>query len=194
MTVQESYLTLYKSYENALRDQGRDPRQVETDYESSDPSKAARLRMCRLFRNYLAHENDPGFLMPSDKMLDFLEKEVFDLKVQNDSVKQHTKPAGSYIFEDTMKCGDVLAKLVSTKQVAAIRHGKTGYDLCAWTDILALYMASKASKLAAFKPLRTKIVFAAPTDKFAALDSGRITICTSDGTPDGKVAGVVKFV
>lgn len=193
MTVQENYLTLYKSYENALRDMGLDPRQVETDLETSNPSKAARIRMCRLFRNYLAHENDPGFLMPSDKMLDFLSKEVFDLKVKNDSVKQHVKPAGNYIFEDSMKCSDVLAKMGSSKIPVIIRHSKSGYDLCNWSDILALYFSSKTAKLSVAKAIRSKPVFVAPTDKFAELDPARVTICTADGTPDGKVVGVVKF-
>ena len=192
MTAQESYLTLYKSYENALRDLGRDPRQVEADYETSDPGKAARLRMCRQFRNYLAHEDDPGFLIASDRMTDFLTKEVFDLKVQNDSVKQHTKPAGNYIFEDTVKCGDVLAKLVSTKQVYVIRHSKTGYDICSLYDIMALYMSSKAAKMAVVKSVRMKPVFVAPTDKFVDLDPSKIHICTADGTADGKLVGVVK--
>lgn len=192
MTAQESYLTLYKSYENALRDLGMDPRQVETDLETTDPSKAARLRMCRLFRNYLAHENDPGFLVPSDRMTDFLEREVFDLKVRNDSVKQHTKPAGSYIFEDTAKCADVLAKLVSTKQSFVIRHSKSGYDICSLYDIMALYLSSKAAKMSVVKAARMKPVFAAPTDKFAELDPSKITICTADGKPDGKLIGVVK--
>ena len=43
------------------------------------------------------------------------------------------------------------------------------------------------------KSMRGKIIFAAPADRFAELDPDRITICTSDGTPDGKVIGIVKF-
>lgn len=193
MTVQERYLTVYKAYENALRDAGKDPRQVETDLETSDPARAARLRMCRLFRNYMSHENDPGFLAPSDKMSEFLARETYDLKVRDDSVKQHSKPAGSYIFEESEKCGDVLAKMVANKSHFAIRHGKAGYDLCGWQDVTAMYMASKASRLSVVKPLRSKIAFAAPSDRFRELDPERVTICTSDGTPEGKVLGVVKF-
>lgn len=194
LTAQENYLTLYKSYETALRDLGRDPRQVETDFETSDPSRAARLRMCRLFRNYLSHENDPGFLSPSDKMLAFLSQEVFDLKIQNDSVKQHLKPAGNYIFEDSVKCSDVLTKLGSTKALIVVRHSKSGYDLCNWYDILTAYLASKPAKLAVVKAIRQKPVFVQPVDKFSELDSSRVTICTSDGTPDGRLIGFVKLI
>lgn len=193
MTAQEQYLTLYKTYEGLLRESGSDPRQVETDLETGNPQQAARLRMCRLFRNYMAHENDPGFLVATDKMLEFLGGQVFELKIRNDSVKQHTKPAGNYIFEDTAKCADVLAKMVSGKIQTVIRHGKAGYDLCRWTDVVAMYMSSKASKLSVVKSARGKIVFAAPMDRFAELDPGKTTVCTADGTPEGKVIGVVKF-
>lgn len=193
LTAQENYLTLYKSYENVLRDLGQDAKLVEANLESTDPAKSARLRMCRLFRNYLVHENDPGFLIASDKMLDFLSKEVFILKSQNDSVKQHVKPAGSYIFESHVKCADILDKVIRSKSPVIIRHGEFGYDLCHWTDVLALYRSSKAAKLSVVKSMRGKIIFAAPADRFAELDPDRITICTSDGTPDGKVIGIVKF-
>lgn len=193
MTLQEKYLILYRSYETLLRDAGKDPRLVEQEYETSNPGHAARLRMCRLFRNYLTHENDPGFLEPNDRMMDFLSGIVTELQIQGDSVKKHTKPAGNYIFEDSMKCGDVLAKMIGAKTDIAVRHSKTGYDLCSIHDILALYMASKASKLAAAKALRTKVIIAAPTDKFTGLDSSRVTICTVDGTPEGKLVGYVKF-
>ena len=197
MTAQEKYLTSYRAYENLLRDAGKDPRQVEDELQTADPGNAYRPRMPRLFRNYLTHEHDPGFLVPTDMMQSFLDSEVLVLKYQNDVAKQHLKPASSAIFDQDAKIAEILIKIGSgagKRQVIASRaDGKwVLYDIY---GLIAAYVSSKTPKslkLSAAKPIRAKPAFAAPTDMFPELEPGRFIICTDDGTADGKVLGVVK--
>lgn len=189
----EKYLASYKKYETLLRGGGTEPKQVEDELSATDPTAAARLRMCRLFRNYLSHENDPGFLEPTVKMQAFLDKRVFDLESRGDVVKKHLKPAAYGVFEPTAKLGDVLEKLCSAKRDMAASRVDGKWVLYGIHDLTALYVASRAARLKAAKCLKAKPAFAGPMDDFNSLDSTRFVVCTDDGTPDGTVLGVVKF-
>lgn len=193
LNASEKYLASYKKYETLLRSGGTEPKQVEDELSATDPSTAARLRMCRLFRNYLSHENDPGFLEPTVKMQAFLDKRVFDLESRGDVVKKHLKPAAYGVFEPTAKLGDVLEKLCSAKRDMAASRVDGKWVLYGIHDLTALYVASRAARLKAAKCLKAKPAFAGPMDDFSSLDSTRFVVCTDDGTPDGTVLGVLKF-
>lgn len=193
MNPTEKYLASYKKYETLLRGGGTEPKQVEDELSATDPSTAARLRMCRLFRNYLSHENDPGFLEPTVKMQAFLDKRVFDLESKGDVVKKHLKPAAYGVFAPTAKLGDVLEKLCSAKRDMAASRVDGKWVLYGIHDLMVLYVASRAARLKAAKCLKAKPEFAGPMDDFSSLDSTRFVVCTDDGTPDGTVLGVVKF-
>ena len=78
----EKLLSSYKDYESLVRDTGRDPKEVE---DQAPELEGQRLRMCRLFRNYLSHVNDPGFLEPTAKMTGFLARRVTELKMAGDA-------------------------------------------------------------------------------------------------------------
>lgn len=194
MTVQDRYLGLYRQYENLLRDDGKDPKSVEQELEVSNPGKAARLRMCRLFRNYMTHENDPGFLSQTDLMEEFLGAEITAMQTKLDVAKKHLRPPAQSIFDEKAKCSEIIEKVVKSKVGFFVRANVDGsYDILDAFAVMALYVGSKAAKLSVAKCLRMKPQFCGPTDLYSALDRGRIIICTSDGTPQGKPLGVVKF-
>ena len=126
MTTADKYLNLYKAWESLLRDTGSDIRTLESGLETTDPAQFARVRMCRLFRNYLTHENDPGFLVPTDKMFDFIESQVNELKSRDDIVKKHLRYTSNYLFEHSIKCSVVLEKALPGKITIVVRHNQDG--------------------------------------------------------------------
>ena len=194
MTVADKYLNLYKTWESLLRDTGSDIRTLESGLEQTDPAQFARVRMCRLFRNYLTHENDPGFLIPTDMMFGFIESQVNELKSRDDIVKKHLRYTGNYLFEHSVKCTVALEKALPAKIQTVVRHNQDGScELVSTFDVMQAALASKATKLSAVKALRNKPVYVEAMDKIAALDVTRIHICTSDGSPSGDILGVVKF-
>ena len=82
----EKFIGLYREYEQLLRTSGLDPKTVEDAAANLDSD---RLRLCRQFRNYFAHVQDPGFLEATDKMMRYLEGKVRELKLAGDVVKKH---------------------------------------------------------------------------------------------------------
>ncbi len=193
MTLHEKYLGLYKTYESLLRDNGSEPRLVEQTLETENPGKAARLRMCRLFRNYLTHEDDIGFLEPTERMMDFLTAEVQELQYKDDAVRKHLRTPASCSFDVKVKCSDALAKILSGKLEYVVRVDGNNYDLIAAYDVMASYMESRTGRIGAVKAMKQKVRFIEPTAKYKTLDDSRVYICTSDGTSAGKFLGVVKF-
>lgn len=194
MTVADKYLGLYKEYETLLRENGSDVRTVESEAEQADPAKFARIRMCRLFRNYLTHEHDPGFLEPTDMMFGFLESEVRALKLKDDIVKKHLRYTANYLYDYTVKCTEVLAKACPGRINIIVRKNLDGtLELLSVYDIMMAALEAKTRRIGAVKALRNKPVYCQPFDKLLDLDDSRVHICTSDGTPKGDILGVVRF-
>jgi hypothetical protein len=97
----KEFLKLYKDYETLIRNKGLDCKNVE---DVSDETTGSRLRMCRLFRNYLSHQNDPGFLEVSDSMLHFLEDQTLTLIMEKDILQKHLKRPVSGTCSLSDKC------------------------------------------------------------------------------------------
>lgn len=189
MSVQERFLTLYKEYETLVRDEGLDTKCVE---ETSDDITGGRLRMCRLFRNYFSHSNDPGFLEPTDKMFKFLESQVKTRREKNDVAKKHLKSAAATIFSEKDKCSEVLNKMTRLQLSKVPVQSTTGkWAVVSIFCVAETALAGKTKKVSEAKPLREKPLFCAPLDKVAALDADRVIICTDTGRPDGKPMGMV---
>ena len=77
MKKNTQYLEIYRRFEAAVRKQGYGS---VKEYEESltDESLAAKqgqIRMCRMIRNYIEHEN-AAFVEASDRMIAFLEEET----------------------------------------------------------------------------------------------------------------------
>lgn len=194
MQKEEKFLSSFKTYENLLRENGTDTKEVENQLETTNPVCSARLRMCRQFRNYLAHVPDPGFIEPTDKMQKFLDAEILALQMSGDVCKKHLRTPASSIFEPSSKCVDVLEKLVRTKQTMAVCRDGTNYTMYSIFDIVAATLESKAKKMKDVRVLKEKAIFVPPNELMENIDHDRVCICTSDGTPKGKPLGVVNFL
>lgn len=88
MTKNIKYLEVYRRFESVLKADGK--YFTVKDYEDaleSDKSKQNKLRMCRMIRNYIEHENQT-FLEATDEMIDFLEKETISIDESETPVKK----------------------------------------------------------------------------------------------------------
>lgn len=195
MALCDDFLARYKLFETLLRDNNTDVRTLEAGCEASEPQRCARIRIMRQFRNYLTHESDPGFLMPTEKMQEFLESEIRVLEDKDDIARQHLRGSKNRMFDDAQTCEQALQVLVGTKDAVCVRvNTKEGtYSLLHVSSIIAAFMANKRTKLAAVKPMARKPLFARPSDKILSLDRDRVYICTDTGKPDGEALGVIKF-
>lgn len=194
MAISDDFLTRYKRWETLLRDNGSDVRELEAACETAEPQRCSRIRIMRQFRNYLTHEHDPGFLLPTDKMLDFLEAEIRVLEDKDDIARQHLRGSKNRLFDETTTCEAALQAMAATKDVIIVRANKDkSFSLLHISAILSTYMLNKKAKLAAVKPLVKKPLCAKPSDRILDLDQERVYICTDTGKIGGEVLGVVKF-
>lgn len=182
----EKLLSLWREYEVLCRGLGKDPKTVEDERGEPDGGK---LRMIRQFRNFLAHTEAPGFLEPTDKMLGFLESEVKALALLGDVAKKHLKTPAVSILDYKDTCGkacDMMSKLRRGKLAVREKDGSH--------TVIEIWQAApmpRAAKLSTAKRLREKVLYVSPEAQVSGIDPERTALCTSDGTPEGKVLGTV---
>lgn len=183
----DKFLAIYKDYEQELRDMGLDPKMygdAETDTRLQD-----RLRVCRLIRNYLSHNADPGFVEPTDKMIKFLQAEVDKLKAGGDPVKKHLKKPEACMLDHRAKMSDALAMFQKLKCFGLLyRQESGGWSMLSVFDTIGV---KPACKLELLKMKTVKPKFVGPLERFSSLDMDAVWICTDDGTPNGKILGRV---
>lgn len=183
-------LSQYRVYENLVRSEGYEPKVIE---DSMPEDKANQMRMVRQFRNFLSHNEVPGFLEPTDKMLKFLDAEVEAWQTKGDVVKKHLRTPAASICEEKEPCSVGLEKLAKMRKTKLVVRNKAGeYELCDLFAIASLFASSRAAKLSVVPRLKEPPVFIAPTTLYSALDRDRVYLCTADGSKDGKLLGVVK--
>lgn len=183
-------LAQYRVYETLIRNAGQDPKAVE---DSMEEERGNQMRMVRQFRNFLAHNEVPGFLEPTDKMLKFLDKEVLLLQIQGDTIRKHLRTPAAAVCEEKETCAAGIEKLAKMKQEKLVVHTKAGtYELCDIYALASLVAASKSAKICVAPRLKEKPLFMPPTVLFSDVETDRVIICTQDGTEKGKLLGVVK--
>lgn len=190
ITKTEKFLALYKEYEGIIRSRGiQNPKDAEENMEDAD---AQRMRMCRQFRNYISHNNDAGFLEPTDKMIDFINDMVNSLLMEEDIVKKHLKTASSSMCKSSDHAADALLKLSKMKRetIAVITEkGVSSYNIY---DIITKMSKDKDALLSDIKP-SGKVHFCVPTDRISELDRDLLYVCTASENGAGRILGTVIF-
>ena len=188
----DKFLSLYKDYETAVRDAGEDPKLVE---DAMDEMRGGRMRLCRQFRNYLSHSNDPGFLEPTDAMIRFMESELKERQMKGDIAKKHLKSVAASICTPKDTVTVALSKMTKLKadKVAVYDEKERQYKVVNIWDTSDALMKSKATKISVVKDSKELINFVSPTTPMSEISKEAMTICTSDGTKEGKLLGMVYF-
>lgn len=185
------FLNLYKDYETIVRNHNLEPIDVENN---SDEVTQGRLRLCRQFRNYLSHNNDVGFLEPTSKMIDFLDKQYQNYVLQDDIVKMHLKSANISICDSSDDCTVALEKMCRLKRNYLIIYYSDcfKYGIVSIYDVIVAVSKSKSSSLSHVKCMnKMALNIVTPTTLLSDIDTSILTICTSDGTAMGKCLGTL---
>ena len=81
-------MDIYRRFESAIKSTGKYSSVKEYEESLSENSaKQGQIRMCRMIRNYVEHEN-ASFVEASDSMISFLEKETCELDENEMPVKK----------------------------------------------------------------------------------------------------------
>ncbi len=187
MTRVEEFLAAFRDYETLLRDNGQTTKDLE---DESDDATGARLRICRIFRNYLSHQNDPGFLEISDSQLKFMKDRANELAMQGDILKKHLRTVASGVCNDKDKCSDVVAKMAKLKTENIVVSMTTGYGIVNIFDMSMAALSSKTTRVGSIRYKRNYIILP-PQTMMQDVPKDQIIICTSDGKESGKLLGVV---
>lgn len=179
-------MALYKEYEGLLRADNIDPKTVEDDTDELDGN---RLRMCRQFRNYFAHVQDPGFLEPTEKMMAFLQGEVNGCKMKKQPVKKYLKKPEACMLKPTQKVADALAMFAKLKcDMLLVDDGSGKYTVLSLFDIL---QCKPTAKIGICRTRKVKVSYCSPYDDVSWFSPEMSVLCTEDGTAGGKLLGQV---
>lgn len=88
MSKNSKFMDIYRRFESAIKSTGKYSSVKEYEESLSENSaKQGQIRMCRMIRNYIEHEN-ASFVEASDSMISFLEKETCELDENEMPVKK----------------------------------------------------------------------------------------------------------
>lgn len=181
----DKFLALYREYETLVRDAGNEPKDIE---DRADDLTANRLRICRQFRNYLSHQNDPSFLDVSDSMLRFMQSNVDKLRNARDTLRKHCKRPNLATVTEKDKVSVACERMAQLKsdRIVVVKDG--AYGVLSMYDAIKACLTSKTIKVGTLKQSKDYVI-GAPMDDNDAYASATV-ICTDDGTPIGKLVGV----
>lgn len=179
-------LSLYREYEQLARDAGSEPKKLEA---AADDLTSNRLRMCRVTRNYLSHQDDDAFLCVGEPMLRFMQAQIDKLRGGRDTVAKHSLTVAAGTVREDASPKAALEKMIKKRlhRIVVVRK-KGGYRSADIVDVARA--ATKGKPEAMAKVASTAVeAFAAPLDDDVRA-AGPATVVTVDGTPTGKLAGV----
>lgn len=87
MNQNTKYMELYRKFESLIRTAGYESVKAYEDSLSEDSKKQGKVRMCRVIRNYIEHE-DQAFVEATPKMINFIQGEIYLIDEQELPVKK----------------------------------------------------------------------------------------------------------
>lgn len=190
----DKFLSLYRTYENLLREHGTDYRAVE------EKQTGGRMTMMRQMRNYLAHSEDPGFIAVSPLCLRVLEDMVKEEMLKGDIVKKHLVTPAKGSIKEGMTLSEIVYWMsktamsgVQTKPVynehtsqfkGLLMLERAAYELMRLGDTAFVAETMGACMEGSYH-------FVKPTDPVPEHMGTDYYICTKDGTKDGRYMGYI---
>ena len=204
MATINKFLEAYKKLETEIR--LLNPNDTIYDYENrlseKDPSKAEKLKVCRINRNFIQHNADGDKFVGevSDKWILFLEQEANAIHARNDLVKKHIYRAETIDEKTTIsEAIDIVTK--SKIDVIPVIYEKNKFlGVVTPKHILVAYKKSGSVRKKVFDIIPIKnvcktkkdYVFTSPTARYLDYMAKTKCIVTSDGTENGTYIGFLK--
>jgi len=187
MKNRNDFLNLYREYETILRNKGIDPKDYENE---ADDTTSNRLRMCRMFRNYLSHQNDVGFIDVTDEMVSFMEDMIVYLS--GDTVKGIMKSAQKMTILETDTCISAIekAKAMGYPKLILVQT-KDGFRMVSLMKLVEVTQVSKKEKVCDTKLSKAVVTYARPEYHISGMPQDRIIVCTDTGDKNGVIKGII---
>lgn len=179
-TVNDKFLDSFRALDAELKLNGSTVLDFENTLEGTEQEQ---LKVCRIMRNYMAH-NDVTFLVASNDQIKFLDSKVVELRKSAHTVKDEMKRVKEIKSSEPIK--NVIAALAKNDIVPVI--DKTGMYLVD-KDILIKQLAAGNKKII----IPAKLPKYKYVDKLTRIDtlSKGIFIVTDNGQSTGKYLGIV---
>lgn len=176
----EKFLDAFRALDTELKSDGM----TVLDYENSlDTLGQERMKVCRIMRNYMAH-NDTTFLTTTNEQIKFLDDQVVEIRKKAHTVKDEMKKVK--LIKATAAIKDVIAS-IDKFPVAPIETKAGLYLVDKDTLIHNLALGNKKIAIPARLP---KYVTIAKDERIENISSG-IYVVTSDGTVTGTYVGLI---
>lgn len=190
----EKFLSLYKTYENLLRDHGTDYRSVEEQQTNG------RMTMMRQMRNYLSHAEDPGFIFISKDCLTALEDMVKKEALKGDIVKNHLVTPAKGSIKEGMFMSAVVKWMAARSMLGYQELPVYNPDTKRLKGVILLEWAAYMLECNGDHPINQErygrygngfMHFLKPTDPIPENMDTDWYFCTKDGTIDSQYMGYV---
>lgn len=176
----EKFLDAFRALDTELKSDGM----TVLDYENSlDTLGQERLKVCRIMRNYMAH-NDTTFLTTTNEQIKFLDDQVVEIRKKAHTVKDEMKKVK--LIKATAAIKDVIAS-IDKFPVAPIETKAGLYLVDKDTLIHNLALGNKKIAIPARLP---KYATIAKDERIENISSG-IYVVTSDGTVTSTYVGLI---
>ncbi len=177
----EKFLDAFRALDTELKLDGLSV----LDYENSlDETSREKLKVCRIMRNYMAH-NDTTFLSTTTDQIRFLDTQTLNIRRRSHTIKDEMKKIVPVKASAPIK--DIIAVLAK-HPVAVVEVPKAGLYLVD-KDILIRNLAAGNKKIAV--PAKIPAYSYILKDERVSETGKGTYIVTADGTAMGKYLGVV---
>ena len=176
----EKFLDAFRSLDTELKVEGS----TVLDYENSlNTIDQERLKVCRIMRNYMAH-NDTTFLSTTNDQIKFLNDQVVDIRKKAHTVKDEMKKVK--LIKSTAPIKDVIDSI--DKFPIAVIDSKVGLFLVTQNELI--HQLSLGNKKIAVPTRLPKFQTIAKDERIENISSG-IYVVTSDGSDKGNYLGIL---
>lgn len=176
----EKFLDAFRALDTELKSDGM----TVLDYENSlDTLDQERLKVCRIMRNYMAH-NDTTFLATTNEQIKFLDDQVVEIRKNAHTVKDEMKKVK--LIKATAAIKDVIAS-IDKFPIVPIETKVGLYLVDKDTLIHNLAIGNKKIAIPARLP---KYATIAKDERIENISSGTYVV-TSDGTVNGSYVGII---
>lgn len=124
----EKFLEAYKKLETILRKTEQYNSVFEYESILTDPETVEKLKLCRLMRNYIVHnENGADFVAPTTEMISFIAKQCQEVQKLVKTVETICTPVTSFKSDSPMTIRMILKKINDKNlNFYPVTDGKTG--------------------------------------------------------------------
>ena len=193
--IRDDFLKIYKEVENDLSLYNKDVLIYENSLDNQ--ATANKIRLCRIVRNYLQHNNDQNFVEPTKYMISFLEnlhkQLVSNLNTNGKEMIKLVKGKTQFDIKDKLE--DILPSLIKNKIVLIYDKDefKGIYSAETYLKFISKNKISKTTKIATFDKCKKICVSKDKQyeDTCYLLENNKIIFVTENGSDKEPILGYI---